>query len=210
MFREKSTTASRASLKRSGGGEMRGLDSTTVLQSVPLSKQDTKGNAFLRLCNLLSWCATVAATLAIFVDVMLLISGDVSSAEATLHCFGLVMASVIILAERETAVLLKYCAFLESWILKGLFISYVGTILLAFEHSEWMLDVWRVVGGYILIASGVVYFMLGALCFRQLRSYQLSKIRRKKVMRQELLSLSTQKQEIEKLLADTESKLELL
>lgn len=30
------------------------------------------------------------------------------------------------------------------------------------------------------------------------------------VMRQELLSLSTQKQEIEKLLADTESKLELL
>lgn len=30
------------------------------------------------------------------------------------------------------------------------------------------------------------------------------------VMRQELLSLSTQKEEIEKLLADTESKLELL
>ena len=36
----------------------------------------------------------------------------------------------------------------------------VGTLLLAFEHSEWMLDVWRVVGGYMLIATGVLYFML--------------------------------------------------
>lgn len=45
------------------------------------------------------------------------------SAEATLHCFGVVMASVIIFAEREMAILLKYCAFLESWLLKGLFIS---------------------------------------------------------------------------------------
>eukprot|EP00903_Cladosiphon_okamuranus_P009181 g8769.t1 len=188
---------------------MRGLD-PTVLQSVPLSKQDTKGNFFLRLCNLLSLLTTAAALLAAFVDVMLLFSGHVSSAEATLHCFGVVMALVIILAERETSILLKHCAFLESWMLKGLFISYVGTLLLAFEHSGWLLEVWRVVGGYILIASGVLYFMLGALCFRQLRSYQLSKIRRKKVMRQELLSLSTQKQEIEKLLADTESKLELL
>ncbi|CAM9844401.1 unnamed protein product, partial [Sphacelaria rigidula] len=50
----------------------------------------------------------------------------------------------------------------------------------------------------------------GALCFHRLRSYQLSKIRRKKLMRQELTSLSAQKQEIEKLLADTESKLQLL
>lgn len=38
---------------------MRGLD-PTVLQSVPLSKQDTRGNSFLRLCNLLSWGTTVA------------------------------------------------------------------------------------------------------------------------------------------------------
>lgn len=38
---------------------MRGLDPAT-LHSVPLSKQDTRGNTFLWLCNLLSWCTTVA------------------------------------------------------------------------------------------------------------------------------------------------------
>lgn len=38
---------------------MRGLD-PAVLQAVPLSKQDTRGNSFLRLCSLLSWCTTVA------------------------------------------------------------------------------------------------------------------------------------------------------
>ncbi|CAM9907669.1 unnamed protein product [Ascophyllum nodosum] len=62
----------------------------------------------------------------------------------------------------------------------------------------------------ILIAMGVLYVFLGALCFRQLRSRQLGKIRRKKEMKQELEALSNQKQEIEKLLADTETKLERL
>lgn len=45
------------------------------------------------------------------------------AAEGTLHCFGVVMALVIILAERESPILVKYCAFLESWLLKGLYIS---------------------------------------------------------------------------------------
>lgn len=44
-------------------------------------------------------------------------------AEMTLHCFGVPMAVAIILAEREVAVLLRLCAFLESWLLKGFYIS---------------------------------------------------------------------------------------
>lgn len=44
-------------------------------------------------------------------------------AETTLHCFGVPMAVAIILAEREVAVLLRLCAFLESWLLKGFYIS---------------------------------------------------------------------------------------
>ncbi|CAN0487269.1 unnamed protein product [Ectocarpus sp. 12 AP-2014] len=210
MFRE--TTANRASLQRSGGGAgatMKGID-PRLMQTVPLSKQDTKGNSFLRLCNLLSWSTILAATFAVVLDVILLLVVGIEGAEATLHCFGILMALSIILAEREVVLLLRYCAFLESWVLKGFFISFVGTLLLAFEHGGILLDLWRRIGGFILIATGVLYVMLGALCFRQLRSYQLGKIRRKKMMRQELLSLSTQKEQIEKLLADTESKLELL
>ena len=44
-------------------------------------------------------------------------------AEATLHCFGIPMALAIILAEREMAVLLGLCSFLESWLFKGFYIS---------------------------------------------------------------------------------------
>lgn len=44
-------------------------------------------------------------------------------AEMTLHCFGVPMAVAIILAEREVAMLLRLCAFLESWLLKGFYIS---------------------------------------------------------------------------------------
>lgn len=51
------------------------------------------------------------------------VSGGLQGAEATLHCFGILMALSIILAEREVVLLLRYCAFLESWVLKGFFIS---------------------------------------------------------------------------------------
>eukprot|EP00904_Undaria_pinnatifida_P004334 jgi/Undpi1/13901/HiC_scaffold_9.g03552.m1 len=151
-----------------------------------------------------------AALLAVVLDVILILFVELGGAETTLHCFGVPMAVAIILAEREVAVLLRLCAFLESWLLKGFYISFVGTLLLAFEHGGIMLDMWRRVAGFILIATGVLYVTLGALCFKQLRSYQLGKIRRKKVMKQELQTLSSQKEEIEKLLAATESKLELL
>ncbi|CAN0517871.1 unnamed protein product, partial [Ectocarpus sp. 12 AP-2014] len=73
MFRE--TTANRASLQRSGGGAgamMKGID-PRLMQTVPLSKQDTKGNSFLRLCNLLSWSTILAATFAVVLDVILLL-----------------------------------------------------------------------------------------------------------------------------------------
>lgn len=52
-------------MKQSGGGggrgrgTMRGIDLREV-QPVPISTQDTNGNSFLRLCNLLSLCTTVA------------------------------------------------------------------------------------------------------------------------------------------------------
>ncbi|CAN0272189.1 unnamed protein product, partial [Ectocarpus sp. 13 AM-2016] len=91
--------------------------------TVPLSKQDTKGNSFLRLCNLLSWSTILAATFAVVLDVILLLVVGIEGAEVTLHCFGILMALSIILAEREVVLLLRYCAFLESWVLKGFFIS---------------------------------------------------------------------------------------
>lgn len=39
----------------------------------------------------------------------------------------------------------------------------VGTLLLAFEHGGILLDLWRRIGGFILIAAGVLYVMLVSL-----------------------------------------------
>lgn len=189
---------------------MRGLD-PRIVNSVPLSKADTAGNRFLQLCNILSWATAAAASFAVLLDVVLLVSVKLKGAETALHCFGIPITGTVILAEREIGKILKLCAFLDSWLLKGFYISFTGTLLLAFEHdSAPLLDLWRDIVGFVLISAGVLYVTLGALCFHQLRSYQLGKIRRKKLMRQELSTLSAQKQEIEKLLADTESKLQLL
>lgn len=44
-------------------------------------------------------------------------------------------------------------------------LSSVGTLLLAFDHRGILLDLWRRVGGFILITTGVVYVMLVSSLF---------------------------------------------
>ena len=56
----------------------------------------------------------------------------------------------------------------------------------------------------------MVYTSLGLCCLRQLKAVALTKIKRAKIMRSEVNHLTAQKMEIERLLADTESKLQCL
>lgn len=43
-------------------------------------------------------------------------------AEIVLRCFAIPLAAIVILAERESTLLLQLCAFLDSWLLKGFYI----------------------------------------------------------------------------------------
>lgn len=65
----------------------------------------------------------------------------------------------------------------------------------------------RVFCAYILIACGCVYFILGLLCFHYLKELQMNKILQIQKAEEEMGDLALRKQEIERLLQETENKL---
>ena len=77
------------------------------------------------------------------------------------------------------------------------------------DESSVLLDAVKV-SGIALEVLGVVYFGLGLTCFRKLRERQLLSIRKKIEARKARSDLVARKHEIERLLADTEDKLEKL
>lgn len=78
------------------------------------------------------------------------------------------------------------------------------------DSQENDFDVYRHAVGFLVIAVGVAHISLGLLCFRQLKTAAMAKLKRQKSMKEEVHHLTAQKIEIERLLADTESKLQSL
>lgn len=86
-----------------------------------------------------------------------------------------------------------------------------GLLDLLFDHHDHnSFNLWRHAVGLLVMAVGCVYTALGLLCFRQLKQVALAKMYQKGVSREEVHHLTAQKMEIERLLADTESKLQFL
>lgn len=79
------------------------------------------------------------------------------------------------------------------------------------RHMAFTEDFWFLVSSWYLIVTGIFYFLLGSLCFKRLKGWQLRKqVKRKRLLKGEMDLLAKQKDEIERLLVDTESKLQLL
>ena len=68
----------------------------------------------------------------------------------------------------------------------------------------------RLGASYGLGGLGAFYFALGLLCFRRLKDAQLRKIKERGRMKVEMEELYERKQEIERLMSETESKLDCL
>ena len=64
--------------------------------------------------------------------------------------------------------------------------------------------------GYLVIAVGSVYTGMGLLCFRQLKQVAVTKVKRLRAYREEGQQFTVHRMEIERLLHDTEAKLQLL
>jgi hypothetical protein len=133
------------------------------------------------------------------------------------------------MVEAELPWLLTHMPFFESWVARGLCFSFVGLLDLLFDHehdagdsalavegspssssSQYLIIFWRNIVGALVIFAGLSYFSLGIFCFRRLKTLAIGKIKRQKIMKEEVHHLTAQKMEIERLLADTESKLQSL
>ena len=108
--------------------------------------------------------------------------------------------------DEHTFILLLPCLSVYTCDSKPGSVGLLDTLCSHEDHLKF--NWWRHFVGWFVIAVGAVYTALGCLCFRQLKSMAVTKIKRQKVMREEVHHLTAQKMEIERLLADTESKLE--
>lgn len=68
----------------------------------------------------------------------------------------------------------------------------------------------RVIAAYWLGSAGCLYFIMGFLCFRRLKDRQLRRIAERQQIRHNINELFSQKQEIERLMKETEHKLDRL
>ena len=75
------------------------------------------------------------------------------------------------------------------------------------EMSSMVASLLTMVAGSLCI-SGVLYFSMGLLCFRELKIRELTQIRRKKQVALQAEQLSAHKNEIEILLKETETKMQ--
>ena len=78
------------------------------------------------------------------------------------------------------------------------------------HHDVPRFNLWRHLVGYLVIGVGCVYTGLGVLCFRQLKQVSMTKIKRAKAFKEEVHHIAAHKMEIERLLHDTETKLQFL
>ena len=121
------------------------------------------------------------------------------------------VGAIIVLEEREQQAFFQRFSFLESWIGRGLFLVLCGSIMIVLEGesemSSMVESLLTMVAGSLCI-SGVLYFSMGLLCFRELKIRELTQIRRKKQVALQAEQLSAHKNEIEILLKETETKMQ--
>lgn len=86
-----------------------------------------------------------------------------------------------------------------------------GLLDVLFDHHDVpSFNFWRHLVGYLVIAVGSVYTGMGLLCFRQLKQVAVTKVKRLRAYREEGQQFTAHRMEIERLLHDTEAKLQLL
>ena len=205
------------------------FDYRSGLEGIALNTEDVKKSTFLRFCNALNLLATLVSCSFIllnlwflvlpcnkFIAFKVLFSGNWEALLADLplafvRLYSVFFATLVIFAERENSYAAKNFSFLDSWISRGLFVIFLGSLqimckvpceLLVHYHLNLM------VGG-VAVVLGSIYTCLGMLCFRQLRNRSIEQIRKRKHVELQAKQLVDQKGEIEALLAETQKQLQL-
>lgn len=80
-------------------------------------------------------------------------------------------------------------SFLESWVGRGLFLILCGSVMLVIEEHRrqgWQVSACSIIAAALGI-SGILYFSMGLLCFRELKMREMTIIRRKKQVQLQVL-----------------------
>jgi len=171
---------------------------------------------FLRACfvlNVVAGCSAGAASVVFAVDVF----RNLSAADGFVSAYSAALAGLAAAAETEHPSFLARFPALESWIVRGSWLLFLGALLLHFNalavagdddlaSSLWAIT--RSTVGYSCVAVGGVYAAGGAACMKRVKDHQLHTLRRREQARHEKFELESKKQEIETLLHEAEAKLE--
>lgn len=181
-----------------------------TIDQIEISREELRGNAILRHSMFLSKVCSVGALLSALTNVvMLFIFNESSPTELVVRAYSVVFALALMGVEFELSWFSSQMVLMDSWIVRGAWVAFVGLLNTVFEHPDHQhFDLWRRLVGWYLVCVGGLYAVLGLLCFRRLKVLAVTKLKRQKAMKEEVHHLTAQKLEIERLLADTESKLE--
>lgn len=185
------------------------------LESISVSSAELKDNFFLRLCSFLNAFTSISGFTSTCLHVYVMLSNPwfifrVSSSSFIVRVYFAVFGILIVLQERESSTFFARFSILESWVGRGLFLILCACIMLVLEanqESKFLNTATFIISG-CLAFSGCLYFNMGLLCFRELKIRELTQIRRKKQVALQAQQLSAHKSEIEKLLKETESKMQ--
>jgi len=196
------------------------------LERVSLSGEDTKRSAFLRFCaglNMLTSLAMLGVVCVNFyfslfpcnsfignrLGLMFTPAALADLPVGVVRVFSVLFAVLVIFSETENSMITKNFSFLDSWVLRGCFVIFLGSLqLLTRIPCELMLHFrMNQTVGLLSVFLGVIYLLLGLLCFRQLRNRMMDHIRKKKQQELSAQLLLTQRGEIDNLLSETQKRL---
>jgi len=182
------------------------------LDSIDISDEELEKNLFLRFCALLNTITGTAGGFSALLHAYMICRGpwsitDMPTIVTRIYFLG--FGVMVVFQEREWVAFFRHFSFLESWIGRGLFLVLCASIMISVDHPRNdLLHHFRIGVALIMMSVGLLYLSMGLLCFRHLKIRQLTQIRKKKQVHLQAQQLTAHKSEIERLLQETQSKME--
>lgn len=181
------------------------------LDSIDISDEELEKNLLLKLCAALNTVTGITGGLSCILHALIILQGPTNIVDVPFiitRIFFIGFGLMIVLQEREWPPFFRLFTFLESWIGRGLFLVLCASIMISVSQPRNLLRRLCVVVGLLLGVLGLLYLAMGLLCIRQLKIRQLTQIRRRKQVQLQAQQLSAHKSEIERLLQETQSKMQ--
>ncbi|XP_010254541.1 PREDICTED: uncharacterized protein LOC104595494 [Nelumbo nucifera] len=174
--------------------------------SAPSVRIRSRADPFLVVCRCFSVLTSLTAILCIFVNVLSAVRSFRNGSDVfdgIFRCYAVAIAVFVVVAETEWGFIFKFWKILEYWAGRGMLQIFVAVMTRAFPDANGArkdLVLLQNIASYLLLACGLTYVVLGALCIGFLkRARQHEKITREQAFK-DLEELERRRQELEALL----------